>query len=260
MQILNMELSDNAAEQIQKLSESFQKPVRYFFSDNSLNKDAPPEDGDGQGYYIVYLPANLDRRTFEANVLYELFHIRQFEAGFPTLCNKDSIMYNRDSKLVDGLGSSIFFGVLDLDVFERMRECRYIDAVYRFVGSVFQILIEYASHVYGKLDNKYVYAQLVLDLSKVLYHANAELDTELQEAYKDHPQVLEKAFALRDLMHQNPPDAPDTAAVTMGILIDRLELWDLFYIKINDERIRTKTEFEAYFESVKKQSVHEETT
>ena len=245
MNILNVELSENAAEQIQKLCDTFQKPVKYFY-------DEQDDDlaGSGGAYYKVTLPSDLDRRTFEANILYELLHIRQFEVGFPTLCYKDSILFDKDVELVEGLGSSIFFGVLDIDVFERMRECRYIDAVYRFVASIFESLIEYASHVYGSLDDKYNFAHLVLDLAKILYHANPELDQAIREAYRGYPAVLEQAFKLRDMMHQNPPDAPDTAVVTMGILIDELELWDLFYIKIRDDKVRTKSEFDEFRENI----------
>ena len=247
MEILGVKISEHAAEQVRTLCDSFSKPVKYFISES----ERTDYSGDPT-CYNVSLPSDLDRRTFEANVFYELLHVRQFEAGFPTLYNKDSIMFSKDGEFVNDLGSSIFFGVLDLDVFERMRELRYIDAVYRFVGSIFESLVDYASHIHGSLNDKYNFAHLVLDMSKILYHANPELDKAIQEAYKDYPDVLEKAFALRDLMHKNPPDAPVTAAVTMGILIDELDLWDLFYIKIRDEKIRTKTEFEAFAKSVAK--------
>ena len=254
MEILGVELSSNAAEQVQKLCDSFTKRVKYIYSDDNVNEGVSTDDADGsddtdgKGRYTVYLPSNLDRRTFEANILYELFHIRQFEAGFPTLCNKDSILFDRASDLVNGLGSSIFFGVLDLDVFERMRECRYIDAVYRFVESIFESLVAYASNFFGDLDDKYNFAQLVLDLSKLLYHDNAEYDRQIRESYRDFPRVLEQSFALRDMMRKNPPATPESAAVTMGKLIDALELWDLFYIKLNDDKIRTSAEFAAFCE------------
>lgn len=246
MEILGINMSDNAAEQIQKLCDSFQKQVSFHYENDKQNETGGSVDSDDGSKYKVYLPSDLDRRTFEANVLYELFHIRQFEAGYPTLCNKDSILFDQDSELVNGLGSSIFFGVLDLDVFQKMRECRYIDAVYRFVEGIYESLISYASHVYGDLDDKYILAHLVLDLSKVLYHTNPEQDKQVQEAYVEYPSVIEQSFKMRDMMRQYPPDAPRTAAVTMGKIIDMLELWDLFYIKLDDSKIRTKNEFRAF--------------
>jgi hypothetical protein len=117
------------------------------------------------------------------------------------------------------------------------------------VEGIYESLISYASNVYGDLNDKYTFAHLALDLSKVLYHTSPEQDKQVREAYQSYPGLTALCFGMRDMMRQNPPDAPFTAAITMGKLIDILELWDLFYIKIENKKVRTKTEFRAFIES-----------
>ena len=252
MQILDIDISDNAAQLINTLSASFRKPVKFFPID-----DGPDEPGGVQdimdqpetGYYTVFLPSGLDRRMFEANVLYELFHIRQFEAGFPTLGRKDSILFSEDRDFVEELGSLVFSGVLDLEIYERLRKCRYTDAVRWFAGNIYEGLTSAASYKFEYLDDKYNFAHIVITFAKVLYHTDGEQDKKIQELFESYPLVLERSFEMRDMLRQNDPDTPESAAAVMGRTLDMLGLWDLFYLQTSDRRIRTKAEFEAFCSS-----------
>ena len=251
MHILDVEISDYAAQLITTLCGSFRKPVEFYPADSD------PDVANGGRYqidqpdtvsYNVFLPSGLDRRMFEANILYELYHIGQFEAGFPTLGNKDSLLFSEDRDFVEDLGSLVFSAALDIYVFDRLRKCRYNDAVRWFAGNIYEGLTSAASYSFDYLDDKYNFAHLVITFAKVLYHTESEQDAKIRELFAEYPLVLERSFEMRDMLRQSNSDTPESTAAVMGRILDLLELWDLFYIRFPDRKIRTKTEFEAFCE------------
>ena len=148
MEILKITVSDNAAKQIEELCGSFRKPVVYIPDELSPEKEAEfirLNNMDPSQCYAVYLTAGLERRMFEAQVLHELLHIKQFEMGFPALCNKNSQLFLSNSDTVEEIGGSIFSGILDIEVFARMIEYRYADAVAWFADNTYYGLITEAS-------------------------------------------------------------------------------------------------------------------
>ena len=252
VKILSMDVSENATRQITALCGTLKKPVRFFDIDDPEDEESAEHGAMGESqseYYTVYLSTDMERRLFEAHVLYELFHIRQYEAGFPTICYKDSLLFSEDREFVEDLGSSVFSGVLDMEVYDRLRECRYADTVRLIAENSYDVLISAASHKFSNLDDKYNFAHLVIAIAKVLYHTSSEQDAKVQESFSDYPLVLEQSFSVRDMLRNNSHDTPDTATVTMGRMLDMLDIWDLFYIRISDKRIRTKSEFESFLES-----------
>ena len=86
----------------------------------------------------------------------------------------------------------------------------------------------------------------MITFAKVLYHTTEEQDSGVQKMFDNFPQILESAFSMRDMLRSHPPDSPESAVITMGKMIDMLDLWDLFYIRLADMKIRTKAEFEAH--------------
>ena len=249
MEILNNTISDIAAKQIEALCCSFRKPVVFIPDDGDEKKEAEyinSIDMDPSQYYAIRLTSGLERRMFEAQVLHEILHIRQFEMGYPALCNKHSQQFLESSDSVEELGSSIFSGVLDIEVFARMTEYRYADAIAWAADNTYYGLITGAAQELSNSDDKYSFANLVITFAKVLYHTTGEQDAAIQKMFDNYPRVLESAFSMRDMLRACPPDTSDSAVVTMGNMIDMLDLWDLFYIRLADNKIRTKAEFEAY--------------
>ena len=248
MKILDIDVSENASRHIKKLCDTFQRPVEFLPAEQRQNDDAGqnPLEAPNTNHYPVYLTTGLDRRMFEANALYELFYIRQFETGFPALCKKSSQLFFEDRELVEGIGASIFTGVLDIEVYDRLRECGYSDTVKWFAGNIYNGLVSVASQEYGNTDDKYNFANLVVTFAKVLFHTNDEQDGKIKALFADQPQVLERSFEMRDMMRQNHPESPATAAKAMGHMVNILDLWDLYYIQISGRRIRTKSEFESF--------------
>ena len=249
MQILDVDISDYAAKQIDALCNSFRQPVKFLHIEEAGSETGAARDSTDPRdsmCYKVYLPSGLDRRMFEANVLYELFHIRQFEAGFPTLGRKDSVLFSEDREFVEELGGLIFSGALDLEIYERLCKCRYNDAVRWFGGNIYTGLVSAASYKFSNLDDKYNFAHLVITFVKVLYHTDNEQDAKIRELFADYPLVLERSFEVRDMLLQNDSNTPESVAIIMGRILSILELWDLFNIRISDLKIRTKTEFESF--------------
>ena len=248
MKILDTEISDKAAMQIEAVCESLQRPVRYLPAEDPQNGAGADDarSGDPTEYYTVYLPSGLARRMFEANILYELYHIRQFETGFPTLGYKDSPLFSEDRDFVGELGSLIFTAVLDLDVYDSLCKCRYNDAVRWFAGNIYEGLTSAASYSFDNLDDKYNFAHLAVTFTKVLYHTDDEQDKKIRELFADYPLILERSFEARDMLRANSPDAPVSAAAAMGRMLGIFDLWDLFYIRISGRKIRTKSEFDTF--------------
>ena len=243
MNILGINVSENASRHIKKLCDEFKKPVEYHNIEENQDEKGPGGlaiDVTNPERYAVYLSIGLEQRVFESNVLYELLHIRQYETGFPTLCNKSSQLYYADREFVEGIGGSIFSGVLDAEVYDRLRECGYSDTVDWFTLNVYNGLLSAASRKYDNLDDKYSFANLAITFSRVMYHTNEEQDSKIQETFSAYPLVLARSTEIRDAMRRNHPDAPATAAMAMGKMIDALDLWDLFYILISGKKIRTR--------------------
>ena len=249
MNILGIDVSENASRQIKSLCDSFQRPVRFLRIDDTPDKTGNNNElsgGDETMYYPVYLQTGADRRLFEANALHELFHIRQYEAGFPALCNKNSQLYSTDRDFVEELGRSVFSVVLDIEVFDRMRECRYPDAVNWLIGDVFGGLLSAAPEINKSLNDKYSFANLVITFAKVLCYTDSEQDGKVREMLADYPLILERSFDMREMLRENHPDTPDSAVIAMGGMIDMSDLWDLFYIRITNKKIRTRSEYESF--------------
>ena len=252
IKIIDIDVSDNAAQLINTLCESFKRPVRFIPMEDSRDGTAggiDPMDQADTVNYTVRLPSGLDRRMFEANVLYELFHIRQFEAGFPTLGNKDSLLFTEDREFVEDLGGLVFSCALDPEIFDRLRKCRYNDAVRWFGENLYNGLVSAASHKFSYLDDKYNSAHLTVTFSKVLYHTDSEQDAKIRGLFVGYPLVLERSFKIREMLRSNLPDTPESAAASMGRVLEILDLWDLFYVMASGRRIRTKTEFESFYGS-----------
>ena len=247
MEILGIAISDRAVKQIEELCGAFSRQVRYLPIESRSDGGGEGTAGDDRAaYYTVYLEHDPDRHMFEANILHELYHIRQFEAGFPALCNKSSQLYISDSDIVEQIGGSIFSCVLDLEVYERLRECRYSDSVFADADQLYDSLLKAAEVERSDPDDKYDFAYLVTIFAKALYLTNPEQDEKLKEQFKNCPRIMERSLGMRDMLRSNHPGTPESAVIAMGSMLDMLELWDLFYIRLADKMIRTKNEFEAY--------------
>lgn len=249
MKILNINVSENATRHIKRLSDSFSKPVRFFPVEENPDKSGAgrsPAKTENAEYYSVYLSRDLDKRIFEANALYELFYIIQFESNFPALCNKKQRLFYEDGDFVEDLGRSLFTGILDIEIYDRLRECGYSDVVNTIADNVYNGLISNASNIRNNLDDKYSYANLVITFAKVLFHTNREQDDNIKTLFGEYPFVLERSFSIRDSLRENHPDTPDSAVLAMGGVIDMFNLWDLFYIQTNKNRIRTKSEYNSF--------------
>lgn len=247
MEILGIKISESTAELIENLYASLSKPVRYLPLDGEdiLGAIEVSETPAG-GVYSVSLLTAIDGRLFESNVLYELYHIRQFEQGFPTLCSKNSELLRTQNEFVEELRGTILSTVLDLEVFVQLMENRFVDTLMWFTDNIYKDLTLSGALYLNRLNDKHNFANHVVNFVRVLYHTGENQDEEVREIYAGYPTVLERSFELRDTLRMNPPNSPKTAAIALGLMVDSLELWDLFFIKLGDETIRTKGEFAAF--------------
>ena len=249
MQILNVTISEEAATRINDFCDGLRKPVRYIPNDHQANKIITSHGSVNAflpDYYSVYLTVDLNQRYFEANIIHELLHIKQIEQNYPVLCNKPSQLYLTDGFFVEDIGVSIYSTVLDIGVNAGLCEIGYADEVNWFAERNFAGLLSTSSHKYLNWDEKYNFANLVIKYASVLYYTNCKQDNEVKASFKDYGKVLAVAFDIRESLRKAAHNTPYTAAVTLGFIVDLLDLWDIHYIRYLDSKIRTQAEFEAF--------------
>lgn len=246
MKILSKTISERTSQIVGKIEKTVHLPIVYYSAEDRPNKSdmvAGAVDTSGEtGKYLVYLDQALQQEAFETNVLHELRHILQTEAGFSTVCNKNSLEFcSTDKDFVKEVGSHLASVVLDIEVNRWLNQMGYSPSF--FVQANLRYLINNSEFEYTHLDDPLNFANLVLALLSTATAVDDKDATQLYDAYHAYPQAVETTKKLRDQLLSMPLDNPISTCLAHCILVDELGLWAYYYVAAGGRKVRTHQEY-----------------
>lgn len=250
--VLTKNLSLKGSQLLMNLEQSIQKPIVFYpISDlkhcGQLSSYGSTDFFSSEAY-IVWLREDLPKDAFEANLFHELRHIQQVENSFPIVCNKDTELFNSPEKsFFEEIGSHLQSVILDIDVHKWLDLQGYSSEF--FIKERFTGLMKNKDVLYNNLDDKYNFANLCLAFFLFFFFASNEQKVQFKDAYSRYPLALSFAEELSYEINNIGPYTPQLAALSMGILIDKLALWDSHYILFSEQKVRTVKEFETFKQS-----------
>lgn len=249
LKILSREISEKTENLVSAIYNSLRVPVLYFpISMRPDPKDSvagtvdPHERG---GFYRVWLDEMLPQDPFEADLLHELHHIVQIEAGFSEIYCKDTPDYHSaDKTFVEEVGRHLSSVVLDIEVNSWLLQCGYSYSF--FTKRNYVNLLSQANHLYTGLVDPLNSA----NLSSALLHSSFCVDetsaANLFGAYSGYPKVSSCASALRNKLLAVNIDSPASSLFAHGLVIDAMNLWKFYYAATPDRKIRTHGEYISF--------------
>lgn len=247
--VLSKKLSPKGEELLKYLEQSFGKsimfyPIRDLEHYGELSSYGAVDCHSPEAYK-VWLREDFSLDVFESNLFHELHHIEQIEKAFPIVCNKDTdLLHSSESLFFEEIGAHIQSAILDIDVHNWLASREYSSDF--FVQNRFEGFMKNKDINYDRLDDKYNFANLVLAFFTFFTFANEQQKSQFKDAYGRYPKALLLAEDLAKTISSIGPWTPKKAALSMGILIDRLNIWDSYYIILNAQKIRTTKEFETF--------------
>jgi len=246
LKILSKTITERTSQIVEKIEKTVHLPIVYFPAEDRPNKSdmvAGTVDTSGKtGTYPVYLVPTLPQEAFETDVLHELRHILQTEAGFSLVYNKNSSMFCSDGKeFVEKVGSHLASTVLDIEVNRWLNQMGYSPSF--FVQANLRYLINNSEFEYTHLDDPLNFANLVLALLSTATAVDDKDATQLYDAYHAYPQAVETTKKLRDQLLSMPLDNPISTCLAHCILVDELGLWTYYYVAAGGRKVRTHQEY-----------------
>lgn len=249
MKILSKNLTEKTSEIVSSIEKSVHLPIAYYSVKDRPNKSygvAGSIDVSGEsGSYSIWLDTTLPPEAFEVNLLHELRHILQAEAGFSMVCNKPSLaLFSNDRDFIKEVGSHLASVVLDIDVNRWLRQMGYSSSF--FAQSNLAYLLQHTDARYPGLADPLNFANLVLSLLIAACDVDDKDAARLYEAYHTYPKAVESASHLRDQLLSMPLDSPVSTCLAHCILVDGLGLWKYYYVAAGDREVRTHQEYLSF--------------
>ena len=247
--ILSKTLSFDSELLFNELEQSFMKSIVFYpiaelpHYDNINSYGAV--DTFSPGPYKVWLKEDLPFSAFEANMFHELHHIWQIENAFPAVENKPTDLFqSSDMLFFEEVGSHIQSVILDIDVYNWLNANGYSSKF--FINERYEGFIQNKDLEYNMLHDKYNFANLVSAFTLFFVFASPDQISHFKTAYIKYPSVLSTSEELAKVIDSINPVNPQSSALGMCLLIDRLNLWDTYYVRINDQKIRTAKQFKSF--------------
>lgn len=250
MKILSRTLTERTAEIVTEIEKRIALPVDYRpiggRPNNTYGAAGTVNPYGENGVYPIWLDKSLPPEAFEADVLHELRHILQVEAGFPSVFNKDSEeFHSKDQNFIQEVGSRLASVVLDIEVNRWLAQMGYSSAF--FAKGNLRYLIDNAGFKYPNLQDPLNFANVVLALLVTACDIDEDDAAQLYEAYGDaYPEVVAITKELREALLAMPLDNPLSATLGHGLLVNSLNLWRYYYVGFGGRKIRSRNEYLAF--------------
>lgn len=249
MKILSKEISEKTENLVNTICSSLRVPVIYFpISQRPNSRDSvagtvdPHERG---GFYRVWLNEALPQYPFEVDLLHELHHIVQIEAGFSEIYNKDTPdFHSADRAFIEEVGSHLSSAVLDIEVNNWLLQCGYSYSF--FTEQNFAALLSQTDHLYTGLTDPLNAANLSCALLQGSLYVDKTSAANLFGVYSSYPKVSSCASALRNELLAMNIDSPVSSLFAHGLVIDSMNLWKFYYAATPDRKIRTHGEYVSF--------------
>lgn len=201
--------------------------------------------------YHIWLSTKLYGDVFEANMFHELHHIQQIEQGYPGVYNKEvPVFQSEESLFFEQLGRHLQSIILDLDVWNWVvkhgMQIRYFTKRY-YQGAKATIRIHY-----DRLNDRFNFANYVCAFILFFSHATELQRNEILRDAQYNPDAVSFAASLSDEIRQIGYSDPLSTAKCMGLLLNKMDLWDTYSIGFNGVFLHTHEEFDSYMQHITK--------
>ena len=246
MEIFNKVISEKAEKDIKNLTSAFSKKTEFFDITQTTLKGFGAVYHDNPEMYEVYVSSLLEGEAFETNIICELLHIKEAENGFPTsgIKNSETVLKEKNVAFFQYLNHSLQSAVLDINVFSQLVNMGYDTSF--FTNHKLKLIKEVSPEI--NMEDKYNQASFALQF--ILFALTAK-----NEEYEEAKNFLNSIFngyadeivPMIEDIKKIGYDTPYKAAQIMAYITDKYSLWDVFYIQLGNDKIRTKGTYRKYF-------------
>lgn len=181
--------------------------------------------------YIVYLRTDLYGEPFETNVLHELYHLCQYEEGFPVTSTLFNCITRNDKNYFSGLGSAITSSLYDLDVYRRLMLNKY-DSSYFHKSRYKRLKAELSSAAPFNCSDKYDFAYWSANCITLLCAPHKD-EYLLSQLRKENSKLYYSANSLYLMFCEKGYTDARSCLVCIAEAFKALDIWDIQQIQYN---------------------------
>ena len=252
MNILGRKISDHTASIISSVLESEECSIQWKDANelsDTIGYGAMDFLQSANGTYVVYLRRKQTQEQFETTVLHELRHVYQMCHAFPIICNKvASSVYTQDPEFFRKLGAHIQSAILDMDVINWLNDKGYRSDIFSNIKDKNDLLAPFSTVTATSLKDNYNRASAVLHLYVGYVRANPDGKELLLSYANEYRQLFEEMQTMNEHIISEKCSDPKYCAYLMGWIIERYNMWCVYYVNYLKRKIRVFPEFVKFFD------------
>lgn len=241
MKILNIELSSRAENIINDIIANLDRPIKFEKITSSIS-------GFGgmlksKENFVIYSKTNLQKSTFETNIIHELVHTTQIIRNFPEVSNKQTDSY-------DYFSTQFQSTILDLEVNDFLLAHNY-DFSY-FNTQRHKTLKKMANRNFEDINTPILESEFTCMLCFIiLVHQKKDSDFILSLAKSKFPNLIETAIKMSELIKSIGYDTPEKVFICFAESLTLLNHWHDYYIIFNNSKIDSYEKYSSNYSELR---------
>lgn len=239
--ILGKEISEESAVNISRIESQLNKQVIYGFTDRQKTLSYGQCDAWQPDAYYVYCRQDLLNVTrkkqinipFETNILHELSHLCQIEAGYPCTGTRNTPQTQTNPELFEAAGSLFSSSILDLDVDYRLKQMGYTSSYFYEQRLIRADKIARHGYVCGSIEDFVRMAVQLMCLA--ICYPNKSIDNLLLLYSQKNPELIANVRALVSNICEIGYGDPDGSFRCLVFLFSAFNLWSTHEIYFHEK-------------------------
>jgi hypothetical protein len=244
MDVLGVKISAKTEEYAIEITRCLSRPIAYYFAPEGTRSTM---DANDPTMYKIHL-LRTGQCRFEAALLHELSHLRQFEQGYPMMGLKLTSMYDNAQNSFAELGLLIMSIVLDYEINHWLISAGYSGGIKEAARQSFDSFVKNRKRMnVNKSSDKHHLSLAVM----ILAAPYMNMDAKQQEVIKDlYPSfIMEKVINIVNSIRSSGANNPIVCVKEMCNILNTFGLWNAYMVFIGPDVLKTQKDAQKYFDA-----------